>query len=165
MTTQFTISVLPLGQGQIIMCRMPGAVTDLVSDVEALLDLGPTAVLSLTPLQELTSAGGGGLPDFLDAHGVDWLHFPIGDFGTPTPAQQGDWETLSHDLHTRLDAGESVVVHCRAGLGRTGMIALRLMVERGDVPEHALSRLRDRRPGAIERQAQFEWAAQGSALR
>jgi len=32
-------------------------------------------------------------------------------------------------------AGEAIVIHCRGGLGRTGIVAARLLVEFGEDPE------------------------------
>lgn len=157
----FKISQMALGKGTIGMCRMPGAVTDLQTDVQALVDFGATCVLSLTPMNEMTKAGAAAFPDALAACDIAWRHFPIEDFGTPQPAQQADWDALSAELQTRIDQGETVVIHCRAGLGRTGMVALRLMTERGAQPDDAVTRLRTIRPGTVENQAQFEWAAQG----
>jgi len=161
----FTISILPVDAGTLALCRMPGAVTELTADVQALADAGATCVLSLTPLEELADAGAGALPEALMAQGIDWLHLPVGDFGTPQPDQQSAWDTLAREMHARLDAGQVVAVHCRAGLGRTGMVALRLMAERGERPEAALVRLRDVRPGTVERPAQYDWAAQGYGAR
>ena len=48
-------------------------------------------------------------------------------------------------------------IHCRAGLGRSGMIAARLLVERGMAPEQAIIEVRAARPGAIETEAQERW--------
>ncbi len=161
----FEISVLPLGAGNLALCRMPGSVTELSADLQALVDIGASLVLTLTPLDELVASGAGALPQDLAAQGISWRHLPIGDFGTPEPSQVNDWDALSRDLHARLDRGETVAIHCRAGLGRTGMIALRLMTERGEGPDTALTRLRGTRPGSVERTAQFEWATQGRAMR
>jgi protein-tyrosine phosphatase len=161
MSDTFDISQLPVGQGQLALCRMPGAVTPLAADVRALADLGATCVLTLTPQAELQKAGSADLAAVLAAQGMDWLHLPIDDFGTPSPAQQADWDALSRMVQARIDKGETIAIHCRAGLGRTGMIALRLMAQHGELPETALARLRASRPGSVERPAQFEWAAQG----
>ena len=38
--------------------------------------------------------------------------------------------------------GERVILHCYAGLGRTGMIAARLLVELGVEPEQAIAEVR-----------------------
>ena len=160
--TTLPISLLPLGNGTLALCRMPGAVTPLADDIDRLLNLPVGAVLTLTPLHELGQAGAADLPGLLAQRGVAWHYLPIADFGAPLPAQDADWRALSAQLHARLDRGETIAIHCRAGMGRTGMIALRLMCERGEDPQQALARLRACRPGTVERAAQFDWAAAGA---
>jgi ADP-ribosyl-[dinitrogen reductase] hydrolase len=49
-----------------------------------------------------------------------------------------------------LQTGGSVLIHCRGGLGRTGTIAARLLVELGWQPRAAIEAVRGARPGAIE---------------
>ena len=56
--------------------------------------------------------------------------------------------------------GESVVVHCRGGLGRTGLVAARLLVELGESPVSALVRVRAARPGAVETVEQEKYVLQ-----
>jgi len=43
-----------------------------------------------------------------------------------------------------------LLVHCRGGLGRAGMIAARLLVELGMKPTKAMAMVRAARPNAIE---------------
>ena len=62
------------------------------------------------------------------------------------------------DTDTETVAGRGVAVHCRAGIGRSGMVALRLMIEAGEAPDDALARLRTVRPCAVETTAQMHWA-------
>jgi ADP-ribosyl-[dinitrogen reductase] hydrolase len=47
-----------------------------------------------------------------------------------------------------------VLLHCRGGLGRSGTIAARLLVELGENPRVAIDRVRRARHGAIETPAQ-----------
>ncbi|MDG0986802.1 MAG: protein-tyrosine phosphatase family protein, partial [Paracoccaceae bacterium] len=54
--------------------------------------------------------------------------------------------------------GSRILVHCRGGCGRTGMIVLRIMVEFGENPDKALQRLRRIRPCAVETKDQENWA-------
>ena len=53
-----------------------------------------------------------------------------------------------------LRGGGDIVVHCKGGLGRAGMIAARLLVELGMAPEQAIKEVRNVRKGAIETLAQ-----------
>ena len=141
------------------LCRLPGRSDDLAGDVSAIRDWKPAIVVSMTEAAEMAESGSGDLPALLAATGIDWRHFPVVDFGVPEVEVLPQWTALSAALHARLDAGEGVLLHCRGGLGRSGMIALRLLVERGEGAEVALARLRVARPGAVETEAQAGWAA------
>ena len=55
---------------------------------------------------------------------------------------------------SRVRHGQSLVVHCRGGLGRTGLISARLLIELGESPARALARVRAARPGAVETREQ-----------
>jgi ADP-ribosyl-[dinitrogen reductase] hydrolase len=85
---------------------------------------------------------------------MDWLHAPIRDVGVPDAAFEAAWTTIGEGLRNRLRAGFDVVVHCKGGLGRAGMLAARLMVELGGDPAKAIDLIRKVRPGAIETAAQ-----------
>ncbi len=81
---------------------------------------------------------------------MEWLHLPIRDVSTPGPEFAEQWPAHCKRPRGRLDAGENIVVHCRGGLGRAGMISARLLVESGVEPEAAITRVRAARPGAID---------------
>src|SRR5207245_7627296 len=66
----------------------------------------------------------------------------------------GDPDVVAGRLHAWLAERRNVLIHCTGGLGRSGMIAARLMVELGEEPRLAMQRVRAARPGAIEAAAQ-----------
>jgi ADP-ribosyl-[dinitrogen reductase] hydrolase len=88
---------------------------------------------------------------------MDWHHWPIVDGGVPEAAFNLAWPKRSEMLCRLLAAGGRVLIHCRGGLGRTGMIAARLLVDGGVAPTEAIARTRAARPGAIETQEQERW--------
>ena len=137
----FSLAQIAVAGGVLGLCPMPHA-----ADVAALRDWQADLVLTL--LEEMPPDLGAALA----RAGIAQRHFPIVDYGVPT----GDWAALSTDLRRILAVGGRVVIHCRAGCGRTGMIALRLMLEAGEAD--ALARLRAVRPCAIETDAQMAWA-------
>jgi protein-tyrosine phosphatase len=160
--TPFTISRCPLNPvGEIALSRMPGAITSIEDDVAEIVALDCACVLTLAPEQELAQHGAAQLPAILKRVGLPWHHFPIEDYGTPAASQMENWRDLSQRLHQYLDDDRKILIHCYAGIGRSGTIALRLMVERGADPIEALAQIRHIRPGAVERPAQYEWAIAG----
>lgn len=153
----FTIATLDLGRAaRIGIVRLPGRSGDLVGDIAAIRDWGAKAVVSMTELSEMAAKGAGDLAALLAASGIAHLHFPIRDFGAPEQRDQR-WPELAGVVHSRLDAGEAVLLHCMGGHGRSGMVALRLLVERGMEPQAALQLVRAERPGAVETAAQEAW--------
>lgn len=150
----FAIATLPVaGGGRIGVCRLPW----LPEDLAAILAWRPAAIVSMTELSEMGPCMG--LQQAAEAAGVDWLHLPIRDFSGPDGAARDAWPEMARRLHGILDGGGAVLLHCRGGKGRSGMVALRLMVERGEPGEAALARLRRARPGAVETAEQRAWAA------
>jgi ADP-ribosylglycohydrolase len=73
---------------------------------------------------------------------VDYLRKPIRDHGVPDePGHMADTLTC---LRQALQAGRTVYLHCRAGIGRTAMVAACLLVEQGRSGAEALSELNRR---------------------
>ncbi len=127
---------------------------DLGLDVKAIADCGAAAVLTLVEDHELTTLKVAGLGGEVERHHMDWVHAPIPDVSTPDAAFETAWRETGEGLRDSLRAGFDIVVHCKGGLGRAGMIAARLMVELGVPPDRAIVEVRKVRPGAIETAAQ-----------
>lgn len=127
---------------------------DLDLDVQAIADWGAAAVLTLIEPHEMITLQVEGLGRAVERAHMDWLHAPIPDVSTPEAAFEEAWVEIGEGLRDRLRAGFDVVVHCKGGLGRAGMIAARLLVELGVEADEAIGRVRAARPGAIETAAQ-----------
>jgi ADP-ribosyl-[dinitrogen reductase] hydrolase len=85
-----------------------------------------------------------------------WLHLPIRDLCAPDSVFESEWICAGSRLRGILRGGGRVLVHCRGGIGRAGMIAARLLIELGERPEAAIAAVRAARsPSAIETPAQI----------
>ena len=152
------------GMGRIGVTFCPGKVQpnaatggwtrDLAIDLDAVAAWGAVAVLTLVEGHELASLGVEDLGAQVEARHMAWLHAPIADVSTPSAAFEAAWRDIGEGLRARLRSGFDIVVHCKGGLGRAGMIAARLMVELGVAPAKAVALVRKVRPGAIETAAQ-----------
>jgi ADP-ribosyl-[dinitrogen reductase] hydrolase len=127
---------------------------DLTVDVDAIRAWGASSVLTLIEPNEFDLLSVKGLPEAVRAAGLVWFHAPIPDVSIPGPAFKAAWRTIGPRISEQLSDGQSVVVHCRGGLGRAGMIAAMLLVLMGEDPRQAIERVRAVRPGAIETPAQ-----------
>jgi protein-tyrosine phosphatase len=127
-------------------------------DLAHMKDWQPALVLSMTAKAEMLAGGAGSLGADLQDLGTRWIHLPVPDFGVPDAATAADWSRASKAALAALRGRGRVLIHCRGGCGRSGMAALRLMVEAGEAPDAALARLRAVRPCAVETSAQMRWA-------
>ena len=127
---------------------------DLALDLDVIRDWRAVAVVTLVEASELTLLGVPGLGAEVARRGMTWVHLPIVDMSVPDAAFEARWVAAGAELRALLAAGHDIVVHCRGGLGRAGMIAARLLVEFGAAPDDAIRIVRTARPGAIETAAQ-----------
>jgi protein-tyrosine phosphatase len=135
---------------------------DLTKDLDAIEAWNAKTVVTLIEAHEFLLLAIPNLGAEVQRCGMEWLHLPIRDVGTPGPEFEEHWPAHSKRLRQRLDAGENIVVHCRGGLGRAGMVSARLLLESGVEAKAAMERVRAARPGAIETPQQEEWVRSGS---
>lgn len=127
---------------------------DLATDIDALQHWGAAAVVTLMPQDELQAVQADGMGAACEARGIEWHHLPIQDVDVPDAAFETAWLYAGLRLREHLRAGRNVLLHCRGGLGRSGTIAARLLVELGWDAHAAIRAVRSQRPGAIETRAQ-----------
>lgn len=154
-----TIAELALGGGVLAISPMPGRGGAYQADLRDLLAFDPALVMTMTTRAELAEKGAETLSADLARHGINWRHLPIADFGAPDAATDALWTEAATRAQDVLAAGGRVLIHCMGGCGRSGMAVLRLMVEAGEEPSTALTRLRAVRPCAVETPEQYAWAA------
>lgn len=126
---------------------------DLAADLDAVGSWGASTVVTLVERHEFDLLG---VPDFAAEVSARfrWHWLPIRDGDVPDDTFEQRWPEAGAELRGRLAAGERVLVHCRAGLGRTGLVVSRLLVEFGETPLRALNAVRRARPGTVETMAQ-----------
>ena len=149
----FNVLHLP-ASGLLILSGQPAKTGQLDHALAAYRRSGAKLLVSLLPAHEMALLGLESLQQRCASFGLAWARCPIEDFAPPGPEFEHVWRQISPDLHARLDAGQGVALHCRAGLGRTGTVAARILIDRGLTVDQAIQQVRQARTGAIETAAQ-----------
>ena len=152
------LHALSIGDGILALSQAPGAGGDYAGDLRLIREWKPSIVISMTTRVEHVILGVENIGSDIQGVGSRWFHLPVEDFQTLSDDMQDRWSDVSALARQAMSGGGRVLVHCRGGCGRSGMVALRLMVESGEHPDGALTRLRALRPCAVETNAQMAWA-------
>ena len=137
---------------------------DLQKDIQVIRNWGATALVNLLEVHEIRQLQVSGLGT-MAAESMKYFHLPIRDGDVPGPEFEQAWASAGAQLRQRLRGGEKILIHCKGGLGRTGLVAARLLVELGLDPEDAVRRVRRARPGSIETMAQEDYVRKQRAAR
>jgi protein-tyrosine phosphatase len=132
---------------------------DLDSDLARLVsEFGANMLVSLLRPTEYELLGIEDLADRAAAHQLDFHAFPITDAGVPSSVASA--ATLVQLLLARVRSGDTVVVHCRGGLGRAGLVAACCLTAVGYDAERAIATVRGARKSAIETRGQERFIAE-----
>lgn len=128
---------------------------DLEIDLNKISEWKPALILTLLEPLELKSLKVPNLGEAVQSRGITWRHLPIADYSTPDQHFEQQWLSVGAEIRELLLSGKNILVHCKGGLGRAGMIAARLLVELGVPPQRAINQVRLVRKGAIETPSQL----------
>ena len=142
------------GFGQVGDGLLIGAYPQDADDVAALVEAGVTCVFNLVQDVEYEDGGREACETALADAGILEERVEVIDFGNLLP---GHIERAVQTVRPWLADGESVYVHCRAGMQRSATVAAAIIaLEEGVEPTEALRRVSERNPRAnpLEHQRQ-----------
>ena len=151
------IPLNPLKNGQLWISHYPGkrgienkaiqAEMDLLELKKRKIDI----VASLLERKELEALKIANLFKLIKKHNFSHYYFPIKDKSVPKNKVQ--LRRFLNNLCAEIQKDKKILIHCNAGLGRSGLIAALLCKKLGIVKE-PISFIRQYRPGAIETKEQ-----------
>lgn len=109
-----------------------------------LLSRGVTSIVTMTedPLPS----------EWIESSGTKYLHVPTPDLTAP---EYGRLDNATDFIDEQIRAGNHVMVHCAAGMGRAGtVLACYLIKYAGYAARDAICEVREKRPGSIQSEVQ-----------
>jgi ADP-ribosyl-[dinitrogen reductase] hydrolase len=122
----------------------------MMDDLLAIRNWGAAALVTLLDEMELRALGVRDLPQKSATLNLLWLHLPIRNLSIPDEKFDIQWAWAGPRLAKWLQEGQRIVIHCKEGIGRAGLIAARLMIELGMHPADAISTVQKARPGSLQ---------------
>jgi protein-tyrosine phosphatase len=111
----------------------------LEDEIVAWRGAGIDAVVSLLTPEEERDLDLGREGHVVQEQGMKFVSFPIPD--RQVPNSQTEMAAALERIDVELTAGKNVVVHCRQGIGRTGLVGACLLISKGLSPERAIKSL------------------------
>ena len=124
-----------MGDGFLAIMACPSVEVDAPASIQNVARLGIRQVVSLL---EPTEARHLGLSDErlqVKACDMGFISFPIPDMGLPPSVEE--FTQITQMLFTQVCAGFNTLVHCRAGIGRSGLLAAGVLLHTGMDAEKA----------------------------
>jgi len=126
--------------------------------------LGINVVVSLLEPDEQNDLDLAAEGDVARMYGLNFISLPIPDRGIPSYRTKP--QALLSDLRHLVQSGQSIVIHCRQGVGRAGMVAASLLTSFGFEPEDAIEAVSAARGVPVpETREQRDWIQSASTYR
>jgi len=115
---------------------------------------GATTIVTLNEEEELSQMGISDLFEKLQEFKMKSMVFQIKDMNIPLHTESNQFVEFILSIVKRVKEGEKVIVHCKAGKGRTGLVVGCCLVSVGLLPQKAVELVRRTRAGTIQTWAQ-----------
>jgi protein-tyrosine phosphatase len=128
-------------RGSLWLSAMPGRFGTFADFEKQAKATGLTVVVCLTPRDEIEELS----PDYAASvlrkgQPYEWMHLPVPNFGVPPDADK--YRAAIQRIAQRIRGGDAVLLHCAAGMGRTGSAAACVLKALGLPTRDALDRVR-----------------------
>ena len=126
-----------MGEGFVAIMARPSLEANAAASIINIARLGIRQVVSLLEPSEARSLGLDAEREKVKAHAMDFISFPIPDMGLPPSVE--DFALLSKKLFNQVNAGVNTLIHCQAGIGRSGLLVAGILLHCDMDPQQAFA--------------------------
>ena len=128
----------------------------LKNDLNSIWNQEINCIVSLITKDELKKLDINDFDKTITEYGFEHYSVEIQDLGIPSTNQLGTFKILTKNIIVAIKTEKKVLIHCSAGLGRSGLFAGILVKEMTNI-NHPIEYIRKFRKGAIETKEQEEF--------
>ena len=129
--------------GRLAILARPRGNDWLSDEIQGWRDAGVQVVVSLLGEEEERELGLAEEAQIVRASNLRFINFPIEDYGVPS--SEVELHQLVKEVEQLLDHGHNVGIHCRAGIGRSSIVAACLLVSGGEAVETSFEQIQKAR--------------------
>jgi len=145
-----------VGSGFIGVMPKPRPGDWLIEELTSLQQQGVNVIVSLLESWEEQELGLSEEQSYCQRLGINFLSHPIKDRGLPSDIQS--FTALTTKLNQLLQDGAGIAIHCRAGIGRSGITAIAVLITLGSQVDDAISEVSDARGIPVpDTSEQIDW--------
>lgn len=145
-----------IGSGSLSVMAKPISGDWIEDEFTSIAEYGINRIVSLLEHHEALEVGLGEEKTLAEKCGMEYLSFPIPDRGLPISITE--FSIFTKRLYHEAAGGLNTVIHCRAGIGRTGIVAAGVLLHCGFEPIEAFQRISTKRGVIVpDTQEQADW--------
>jgi protein-tyrosine phosphatase len=126
-----------IGKGFVAIMARPSLQPDAPASIVNIARLGIQLVVSLLEPGEARDLELGSERELVKAHAMDFISFPIPDMGLPPSVE--DFARLAKMLFDQVNGGVKTLIHCHAGIGRSGLLVAGILLHCDMDPQQAFA--------------------------
>lgn len=151
MSHPFDVFSTPAFSGQLLFTPCPATKNSSLADaVTTLKQAGAAGIITLMADAELAENAAAEIGQVSQRMGLQWYQLPVADDAAPAADFQAAWQQHSAEILQRLNAGETLAIHCKGGSGRTGLIAAQIVLAAGGELQETIEAVQTIRPRALQ---------------
>ena len=127
MTSQIEVfRIDSIGRGCLAIMAHPASAGNAAAAIAEIAALNFHQVVSLLEPVEADALGLAREAELVAAQSMNYVSFAIPDMGQPACSE--DFAQLGQRLFSEIEAGTNTLIHCRGGIGRSGLLAAAVLL-------------------------------------
>jgi len=132
-----------IGSGFLAVMAKPVSGEWIEDEFLGIANEGILQIVSLLESHETYEVGLQKEKELTEINGMKFISYQIKDRGLPDSVEY--FGKFTKNLYHEIADGKNTVIHCRAGIGRTGLVAAGVLLHCGFTPEEAFEHISEKR--------------------